>query len=657
MGLHSPIERHFITNEGAVKTTGGSLKLAKGQVAIVDLDAPNTRQGKKLVDSFVGKSPTSKFEITLGKADIGVTRSLSNKSLSSVPFTLEDVKEVRVSAPDGKGDQVDDFVIGFNGVDGTEIDMNNGDTEIIQVELTGKGIQYLGYSGGKAVVQVVLIAPDEGTKILTGNPVAGEWTMEQVVTEGIERLINSELLGQTPITDLVDIIPVKSTNPATIPGTPQNFYSLTIGCDRGTYNELAKVQAQYPTLDIKNEVLPTGGTKYITIGTAAPSDYSTSLPDILKGCDTCPTGYTELNDGYVYSIEIEDDGVDLSATLELAVPNAEVGSTVRNGGEAGTGSGFYSVVTTQALTQAEIDAFILATPTAVLVLVSTDVAELCTNATTVETAWVQEETCSADVETYTIRLADDECGNTILPELQAAYSDLTIVEEVAPAPAGCSRTYSTTVATNLVCEECSPIYRELFDSEAPEDYDQIAWKKADPIYDGAAKMGIRVRGKKTRLGADESVRDEIPFIADSVRIKLVGGFPSEINENYSIGENGRFNVTLLSRYTPPTHLGGQLYVYEDMSRTYFDSTTRHKGDNYAKFVFGEESLLKPFAQYVDYAITIHKRRYAQTAGQKQDEGLTYHIFAEVGRHQAVEDLVNSLAAAAGVPTVQAFAKA
>lgn len=656
MGLHSPIERCFITNEGSVKTTGGSLKLAKGQVAFVDLDAPNTREGKALVSSFAGKAPTNKFEISLGKANIGATRSIDNKAFSTVPFTLEDVTGVRVDAPNGEEDQVDDLVIGFNGVDGTEIDMQNGDTEIIQAELTGKAIEYLGYTGGKAVVQITLIAPDEGNKAVTAVPAAGEWTMQEVVEEGIKRFLDFELLGQTKITDVVDVIPVNSENPATIPGTVQTFYSLTLTCDDGTFTSLAKVQAQYPTLNIKNEVLTTGGTKYITVATAAPADYSTSLPDILKGCDTCPTGYTELNDGFVYSVELEDNGVDQAAAVE-AIANAEAGSAVRNGGEAGTGSGFYSVVTTQRLTQAEIDAFIVTNPTAVVTLVSTDVAELCTNATTIDTAWVQEDDCSVDTETYTIRLGDDECGNSILTKLQAYYPDLTIVEEATPAPAGCSRTYSTTIDTNLVCEECDPIYRELFDSEAPEDYDQIAWKKADKAYNGIAKMGIRVRGKKVRLGGSENFRDELPFVADSTRVKLVGGFPTEINENYTIGKDGRFNVTLLSRYTPPTHLGGQFWMYEDMSRVYFDSTTRHKGYNYAKFVYGEESLLKPFAQYVDYAITIRKRRYAQTAGRTQEEGLTYHIIAEVGRHQAVEDLVNSLAAAAGVPTVQAFAKA
>ena len=36
-----------------------------------------------------------------------------------------------------------------------------------------------------------------------------------------------------------------------------------------------------------------------------------ALPSKIKGCPTCPVGYSTIPAGFVYSIAIEDDGVDV----------------------------------------------------------------------------------------------------------------------------------------------------------------------------------------------------------------------------------------------------------------------------------------------------------------------------------------------------------
>jgi hypothetical protein len=45
-------------------------------------------------------------------------------------------------------------------------------------------------------------------------------------------------------------------------------------------------------------------------------NYTTSLAQILKGCEDCPAGYTELEAGIVYSVQIEDEGNDLTTTVD-----------------------------------------------------------------------------------------------------------------------------------------------------------------------------------------------------------------------------------------------------------------------------------------------------------------------------------------------------
>ena len=93
-----------------------------------------------------------------------------------------------------------------------------------------------------------------------------------------------------------------------------------------------------------------------------------------------------------------------------------------------------------------------------------------------------------------------------------------------------------------------------------------------------------------------------------------------------------------------------------MWRVYFEGEDRYRGNNYAKLVLGQETMLDATKQYADYAITIHRRPYTQGWSHKVDEGRTYHFLVEVGRHSQIEDLLNQLAAKAGVPSVQALAK-
>lgn len=751
MGLSKAFDHHLVTVDGNVKTSGGGRRLAMGQFAIKDVSAGASKDGSGavLVDDFVGKSKRNKFSFLLGKAKVGVTRSLDNKSWEGLPFTLEDIVDIKVKAPEKKDLSVDEFVIGYNGDRDSEIKLELGDNEIFQLSLRGKALSFLGYHDSEATVQFHIEAPYEGDKATTATPAEGEWTIQEQIYKAVERLKNYDLLGQNKLTDLVDISVVDSTLPETLPGSTVNFYNLTLQ-DRGTYSDLARVQAFYPTLDVKVKEKVEGATVYSVIGTSLPAAYTVGLADILKGCEDCPTGYSELAGGIIYSIQIEDDGTDVSDTLEAAFPGAVADSFVLNGRVAGTGIGLYSGVVDDELTDGELDTIYTAQPTASIELVG-DVVSVCTNAATTSTAWVQGEACSRDTENYYILLGDDECGNSRIDELVAAYPNLTITEEdprgtnisirlvgtsgnatltigsntypiafdtnlettvdnfVAAQAAniladtgftltdegavqdfrlfsetipvdtvnisvanvdgdlagsgtqtginfaeGCQRAYYTTVTTNVVCEECDNIYRDIFESEAPVDFDLVPWKKVEKAWDGTAKMGIKFKAKKTVLSGSEEYRDEMDFILESPRLSLVGGFPTDINESWKVGRNERFVVKLLSRFEPAFGYGGHLREYEDRARVYFDGNMRHEGNNYAKYVLGEETRLKGTAQYVDYIVSIHKRRYTTAFSDKVDEGVIYHVLAEVGKHQNVESLLNKLAAAAGLPAIQAY---
>jgi len=250
---------------------------------------------------------------------------------------------------------------------------------------------------------------------------------------------------------------------------------------------------------------------------------------------------------------------------------------------------------------------------------------------------------------------DIEGGESRLAELQLAYPDLAIV--ATGVVGGCQTEYKATVLSNLVCEECDPIFLDTFKTEAPEDYDTNVWV-ADPANvdtetSGNCKCGIRFKSKPFVLQTGECFRDRINFREDSIRIRVAGGFPEEIREGIGKTSKSEFAKTVISRFEPRTHLGGNLQDFEDSDRIYFRDET--PGDNLKRNLRGmESSVQNQLKQYVDYAITIGHASHSQGFAARLNEDITYHVYVEVGRHFAVEDLLNTIASGAGVGTVQAF---
>lgn len=631
--------------EGNVRTSGGGLSLGVGELAFVNLNK-TTKDGAQVLSDFTPLSPDTKLAIRMGEPNDYVSRSESNKPISTIPFTLKDVTNIYVSAPEKEGVDVDDWIIGFNGTDGTEIDLDNAENEFIDLTLSNGPIGMVGLPDNKITFKVGVAAPTEGAKATTTVPNAGEWTMEQIVTEAYDELRNRMLPGNIPITDYVDIMLVNSENPTTIPGTAQTFYNLVLQ-DDGTQANLGEVQAQYPELDVKRLEWKNERTTYSVLGTSLPAAYQPPSDFVLKGCDTCPAGYTELSQGAVYEVVIEDPA-DNTAAVQ-ALPGAEAGTAILNDQDGDTT--FYSVVTDNELTQAEIDAFIAANSTASINLISKDVTDLCASAAPATVAWVAGESCNMTTETYQLRIADDKCGNSRLAEVQAAYPNLTVTE-VAASDTACQRTYETTVNTNLVCEECAPIFRTTFESEAPDTFDGIAWTKPEKVYSGTAKMGIRVRGKRSTLSGNEYLRDNMPFFDDSVEICLAGGYSNYVNESYLAGTNDRFTVKLLSRKSAAHNLGGNLRKYEEEAQMEFRGRKRYVGNNYAKTVLGQETRLKGLQNYLVYAVTIAPLHYASDFQQSQNGAFTYHFPVEIGKQAGIEDVLNKLAAATGNKQIQ-----
>lgn len=741
-GIHSPIGRDLFTLNGAVRTSGGSKNLSKGEFAIINKSKP-TANGASVVSSFAGLPKSTIYELRVGKAPVSEVRSGDTSTpYKSHTFTIEDVVDVRVSTPKIAKQKFDDIIIGYDGINAdSALVINEGASTVIDLLLYGDPIKYLNPSDKYGEYKVKLHLTKE----------VGE-TDQQVVKKAVKRLLNEKLPTQVPITNLIDVKIVDSSNVNS--GNTWVFSTLTI-TDDGTSNALASVQAQYPTykVELTSRVGLQSTYTILHPSTTSLSNFSVSIPSYIKDCSNCLAGYSALTGGVVYSVTIQDNGSDLSTTVD-DLPGTVSGSVLKLGQDStDNGRGLYSLVLDNALTDAEITTFLSASvtkSTATIKFVGT-VESVCSNSTTTTTAWVTDKTCFASVEQYKIQLKDTDCSGSRLTELQTAYPQLTIEEGVPDGTAiqtvtltgvsgnavltiagenyteafdtdltttasnfvtshadsileatgitvtstgavltfegnaqefpsivgvaggltetvsaidyvtdatsgGCQRVYSTTVVTNVICPNCDPIFTEMWVSTPPSDFDFIPWTLVTTPSDENAKMGIRIIGKPFILDPSEPLRDQVPFMETSVRIKVAGGYIEEPNwSNEPVYENGLFKLKLLSRAEDRDHLGGNLKYKEDMAMVYFNGIPRHRNNLVAKALLGEESVLDNRKQYVDYTIVIKDNKYSQGVGQTSNMTLSYIVHAEVGKHTSLESMVNKLAAKAGLDAVQAFA--
>lgn len=661
MGSHKGWDRHFVTIEGLTMKTGRSLNLTKGQFGVVDMEAVPTQRGNSVISAFGGLPKDRKLQLRLGMAPLAVTRSQTNKAWATEPFKISEVVGLRVDAPKVKGLTVDEFRIGFDGLNPeTAITFENGDNEVIEVGIEGKAIGLLGYENAKAVVKLYLEAPN-----------TGDFTTQEIIERAVDRFNNMTLIGGVPITNYVEAKPINNQNVA-LTGADFTYFKLRIK-DDGNYTSLALIQAQYPTFKVELEDNRGGFSTYVILAPTATTltAYTQTITSELPECDECPAGYTLTNglcvntttttiawtsgdtckaSTQIYTITLADDECGDNRLTELqaaypdltiavaTLPSVDSSRTVTLTGTSGTAN--ISVGGTNYLAT-----FATNLTTTAANFVTTHSAALLAAGTTV--------TAAAGVLTFK-HTTTGFPAITITNVTTNLAGTLGTVTAIVPAATGaCMTTYQTTVTTDIVCDDCSPMLNGLFHSEAPAPFDQIDWTRADKVYSETALMGISLKAKAITFAGDEQYRDDIPTMVSSVRLRVTGGEP-EVSESFTVGRKNRMKVKLISRAQEPESFGFEFYDWEQRSAQHFGMSMRRENDNYGNWVLGTESHLKPLAQYVDYILSVRTVRMSQSFTSEVVENFNYHIMAEIGKNQNIEDVLNALATAAGIPTVDAY---
>lgn len=761
-GLNSPFYRALTVANGSVRKTGVSKNLGKGELALVDVKDTTKvggNIGARVLTSLAGKVKDDKrFQIRLGSAAREFTRSNSSSAYATPTFSLNEVKSVRVSVPERTEQQVDELILGYNGIDPeTTFKFNRGTGHFnLWVELTGGAIPFNGSGCVKEIFEVSVHVPEcDITDTCVECDGCEDVDCQGVTNELIRRLQEKELTGGTRFEDYAEITPIFSCDAdADRELIEYTFYEITV-CDRGTENDLTKVQAQYPGYKVvaKDRVGPNSVYELLLPASeGAPADYTTTIDSILKDCEDCPAGYAATDAGYIYAITIEDDGADLTTAID-DLPGFVAGSVIKSGNDNGVG--FYTVLVEDKLTQAQIEAFL--TESAVKATARFkelgEARQICENNTVEETSWTEKGSCNVSTDRYTITLADDKCGNSRLVELQRHYPEYIIEEgtgassievtltgedgtaeievggveytvtfatdldqtatdfvaehatalavqgitvtasegvitfvgstgviadivitnstedldgtvgdaTATPVTGACQRKYIATVLTNMVCEECDPVFEAMFTSDAPEKYDgNNKWTKL--VEPGAAPAGnclcgIRIKAKPFVIDAEEALREDLAFVETSASIKAAAGYPSE--QRLGVGRvpntSDAFEAIYLTKKSDRDNLAGNMRNLEQESMVYFTGEQYPK-DYLERLIKGQVTNLPDSRNQVRvYYIEFEHRVNTQSFANISTDNIVYSIVVEEGKHQDVEALINAVAVGAGLSVVRVTA--
>lgn len=568
----------FLSPTSPLAAGNGSLQLANGQIGLFRV-ADRTTNGMRAYSSLAGASAKEEFKIAVGTGRRSDAGNITNRNMETIPFTKDEILDVTYSA--AQAPVLASVTLGYNGVAGTGISLQEKQASQISLTLKGDALSYMGFRDGEATMQFTIFAgnPEDCDNCATPCSTV---SCKDITTDLVERIREHELRAGSDagtgasikVGDLVEVIGNYSCVIFPTPSSTATYYTLTLN-DTGTQEALGVVQAQYPDLDvvrIEREGITSVYQIIDTVGTV-PADFDPVTPnELLFDCD-CPTGYTaSVIGGYVYEITSDDGGTDNSSTLldaaigvsdqtgavftfeNLGAADASrsvgtytgVASTASGAGTGATftvvvgaggavtsltvvaeGSGYvvgetitivdallggggavdftfdvaslatqatsvtrfsgngsigrYVVVFPTQLSQTQIDNFVASDGSATIDFLRV-ADEICIpDSQPADVAWVSGDTCNLYTKDYYIDLKDTVCGDSRLTELQEAFPDLTITEDTSVEHENCRRRFTTTVTSNVVCEDCEtpePIF------EAPEDFSGERWYEV-PAADGA----------------------------------------------------------------------------------------------------------------------------------------------------------------------------
>ena len=638
--LHAPHTKFHVVS--TVLESGYDGNLAKGQLAVVKNKALKGK-GKEVTADFDGMTQRDLIAFEIGEVTTpNKQRTVEVPYISTGFFPIGNIVDIKAYAPSNVTLKLDHIEIGYDGInESTALFIPEGKAAVMDIVVEGLVASMFFGQESFIIQKRVYRAVGESMQAVTRRLV--KELNEEVIPTATGWASTTDVLSQ-----FLEIGVIDSTTTTTV-GVNSVFSSLTL-VNNGDSNALADVQAQYPNYTVVQTARDGDNTTYTIVRPQADpalASYVKTVVDVDgKGCADCLATYSLVDGGYVYHVSIEDDGVDLTTTLAGLV----TGETQLDKLGNKDGRGTYAIVMPAIMAQVAIDAIITARPEAEVKYLG-EIKDVCSKTTTTTTAWVSGKTCVATTKGFSIIVKDNDCGATRLPELQAAYPGLVITEDVVVG--GCKRKYNTTVPTNIVCPECSPIFLQPFYGEAPDNFEGISWEAGEETFDENALMGITIKGKPFFMYPEIYEEDFVPFIETSLKVKSASfGWREDDILNYT---GSQYDVDLefakvvfVERAQDVNNLSQSHFGAEDEGKMFGTNKWKHKANLFARTNLSEERILKYHKRLLKFVVEFRDQGLSQGSASRSDITHGFGIMVEEGKHEAIQTILSKLAAKVGL---------
>ena len=390
---------------------------------------------------------------------------------------------------------------------------------------------------------------------------------------------------------------------------------------------------------------------YNGVDSTSNGDGTGATFNVIVAADGSLTSATIVNQGTGYEVgdTITIAGDDLGGAspandLTLTVATLAASSSTKVGQSHGVGT--YAVVYSADLTDAQKETILSANSTTKFSFEG-KVESVCTPDNPASSiAWVEGEECDLITEDYYIDVPDDDCGDNKLAEIQAAYPNLTITVDgdFTPPSGSCITRYTTSVISNVVCDECFP---DMYITEAPSDFGFDKWVKVEGEAAGAdVKVGIYFEPLDQFICPEKAIADQLQTMVEPLEVQVTGGQLEGTKVGYSYNKN-EFPVKRFGRAFRGSGYGVDYMCPENvgLARKLGLSTGNGYVENHLKDMV---SKLEPCEQYD--AITLHVKRsdFSNSFSNKVNDEERYIFVIPQGTDGLFRPFFNSVAAGSKV---------
>jgi hypothetical protein len=626
-----PYRNAFITNLGSIPSTGSTYDLGDFQIGVFDartyqaVTAPSYPTNNAIIIAW-GRDARS-FPMGIG---------LTNETPKSLPIKASSIK----SWVGNKSQAPQNMIvrIGYDGVDATKtLSLQEGKDMNFYLTLSGAPIgNLLGasstthYNTLTEAFTIQLPCTDECADncgaLVDCNVVAD--AMIDAISK--RKTIGGELLSKYVRASKV----VSCDTPSGYATVDCTEFTLVVA-DAGNQEALGRVQAQYIGTAVSR--LSRSGIystyKLVVCDSSTPTAFDSSVTPTIPNCTTCPSGYTLVDGLYAYTVTRTDDGTPTAlATFKTNyTATAEENTAIRLSRAFGTST--YEIYSTSATLAA-------ATAGDVVTLLG-DVQAVCTQDTATSIAWTEGVTCTRALQSYSISLKNNVCGDGFLTELQAAYNGIGTVTQGTTNTGTCTTQYFIEIESdNVYCDDCSdPTYTFT----APQPFNGSIWTLVATDVTGVGCVcGVQLESAYVQRDRKECFFEAVSYEVEPLFISVSSKNPNDMD--YSELCSSDFPVTVVQGVKYAKGYGSSV-LSERVVLSNFYFNRNWNSDPATRDAMGYELGIDLQGYYDEYVLTytseVGNSGMASGFGHSQFEEHSLTVYFPAGQGSSFVNAINA----------------